>query len=179
MSMIASSSSHNDQDSRSLQVLLDAFGSRFSLDDITAAYHEASQNVDVAGEILFAMTEKTTESDQVEKNEATHAKAKVLRPKKSSVSVGSVSSVIGKEYVRTRPVSNPRQEASKPVKIDSKDIPETEMWCEESKEANIISRAPTEVEEFIVKMLGEGFQASPELIHQILGKQSSLLPFLD
>ncbi|CAG7890163.1 unnamed protein product [Brassica rapa] len=169
MSMIASSSSHNDQDSRSLQVLLDAFGSRFSLDDITAAYHEASQNVDVAGEILFAMTEKTTESDQVEKNEATHAKAKVLRPKKSSVSVGSVSSVIGKEYVRTRPVSNPRQEASKPVKIDSKDIPETEMWCEESKEANIISRAPTEVEEFIVKMLGEGFQASPELIHQILG----------
>ncbi|XP_033137308.1 putative nuclear RNA export factor SDE5 isoform X2 [Brassica rapa] len=169
MSMIASSSSHSDQDSRSLQVLLEAFGSRFSLDDITAAYHEASQNVDVAGEILFAMTEKTTESDQVEKNEATHAKAKVLRPKKSSVSVGSVSSVIGKEYVRTRPVSNPRQEASKPVKIDSKDIPETEMWCEESKEANIISRAPTEVEEFIVKMLGEGFQASPELIHQILG----------
>ncbi|CAN6920441.1 unnamed protein product [Brassica oleracea var. botrytis] len=169
MSMIGSSSSHNDQDSRSLQVLLEAFGSRFSLDDITAAYHEASQNVDVAGEILFAMTEKTTESDQVEKNEATHAKAKVLRPKKSSVSVGSVSSVIGKEYVRARPVSNPRQEASKPVKIDSKDIPETEMWCEESKEANIISRAPTEVEEFIVKMLGEGFQASPELIHQILG----------
>ncbi|XP_013675968.1 putative nuclear RNA export factor SDE5 [Brassica napus] len=168
MSMVASSS-HNDQDSRSLQVLLDAFGSRFSLDDITAAYHEASQNVDVAGEILFAMTEKTTESDQVEKNEATHAKAKVLRPKKSSVSVGSVSSVIGKEYVRTRPVCNARQEASKPVKIDSKDIPETEMWCQESKEAINISRAPTEVEEFIIKMLGEGFQASPELIHQILG----------
>ncbi|KAL0857512.1 hypothetical protein Bca101_062666 [Brassica carinata] len=172
MSMIASSS-HSDPDARSLQVLLEAFGSRFSLDDITAAYHEASQNVDVAGEILFALTEKTPRSDQVETNGATHAKAKVLRPKKSSVSVGSVSSVIGKEYARTRPVSNPRQEPTKPIKIDSKDIPETELWCDEEKptsnEANIISRAPTEVEEFIVKMLGEGFQASPELIHHILG----------
>ncbi|KAJ4886556.1 silencing defective 5 [Raphanus sativus] len=174
MSMIASSS-HNDQDSISLQVLLDAFGSSFSLDDITAAYRQASQNVDVAGEILFAMTEeKTPQSDQVKTNEeATHAKAKVLKPRKCSVSVGSVSSVIGKEYVRTRPVTNPRQEATKPVKIDSKDIPETEIWCDERpkrNEGNIIkSRAPTEVEEFIVKMLGEGFQASPELIHHILG----------
>ncbi|KAJ0238535.1 putative nuclear RNA export factor SDE5 [Hirschfeldia incana] len=178
MSMIASSSSHNDPDSRSLQVLLDAFGSRFSLDDITAAYHEASKNVDVAGEILFAMTENTPQCDH---NGATHvrvqpqedSKAKVLRPRKGSVSVGSVSSVIGKEYVRTRPLYNARQEATKPVKIDSKDIPETEIWCDDertkSKEANIVSRAPTEVEEFIVKMLGEGFQASPELIHHILG----------
>ncbi|KAF8090046.1 hypothetical protein N665_0490s0042 [Sinapis alba] len=176
MSMIASSSSHIDQDSISLQVLLDAFGSRFSLDDITAAYRQASQNVDVAGEILFAMTEKTPQSDQVgATSKPTHApvsKAKVLKPKKSCVSVGSVSSVIGKEYVRTRPVSNPRQEATKPMKIDSRDIPETEIWCDErpkSNEANIISRAPTEVEEFIVKMLGEGFQTSPEFIHQILG----------
>ncbi|CAH8391244.1 unnamed protein product [Eruca vesicaria subsp. sativa] len=175
MSMIASSS-HNDQDSISLQlqVLLDAFGSRFSLDDITAAYQEASENVDVAGEILFAMTEKT--HPQCEQLGATSktgqgdGKAKVLKPKRSSVSVGSVSSVIGKEYVRTRHVSNARQEATKPVKIDSKDIPETEMWsCEERNEANIISRAPTEIEEFIVKMLGEGFQASPEYIHHILG----------
>ncbi|CAH8293648.1 unnamed protein product [Eruca vesicaria subsp. sativa] len=189
MSMIASSS-HSDLDSRSLQVLLDAFGSRFSLDDIAAAYCQASQNVHEAGEILFAMTTKETpQSDQLKTNGATskptHAyvpkkvqpredsKAQVWRPKKSSVSVGTVSGVIGKEYARrVTPESNARQEAVKPMKIDARDIPETEIWSEEerprSNEANV-SRAPTDVEEFIVKMLGEGFQASPEVIQQILG----------
>ncbi|CAN7001232.1 unnamed protein product [Brassica rapa subsp. trilocularis] len=191
MSMLASSS-HSDPDSRSLQVLLDAFGSRFSLDDIAAAYCQASQNVHEAGEILFAMTTKETpQSDQVKTNGATskptHVSvpkkvqprendsnaAKVWRPKKSSVSVGTVSSVIGKEYARrSMPESNARQEAVKPMKIDARDIPETEIWSEEelprSSEGNV-SRAPTDVEEFIAKMLGEGFQASPEVIQQILG----------
>ncbi|CAH2053638.1 unnamed protein product [Thlaspi arvense] len=185
MSMVASSS-HGDPDSRSLQVLLEAFGSRFSLDDIASAYCQASRNVDVACEILFAMTEKTPRSDQLETNGATSkparvpkearrqqedSKAKVWRPKKNSVSAGTVSSVIGKEYVRSRPTSNAPREATKPMKIDSKDIPETELWSEEMPESNDVSksRAPTDVEEFIVKMLGEGFQASPEVIHQILG----------
>ncbi|KAF3608137.1 hypothetical protein DY000_02050499 [Brassica cretica] len=191
MSMLGSSS-HSDPDSRSLQVLLDAFGSRFSLDDIAAAYCQASQNVHEAGEILFAMTTKEApQSDQVKTNGATSKPthvyvpkkvqtqengsnaAKVWRPKKSSVSVGTVSSVIGKEYARrSMPESNARQEAVKPMKIDARDIPETEIWSEEelprSNEANV-SRAPTDVEEFIAKMLGEGFQASPEVIQQILG----------
>nr|VDD46317.1 unnamed protein product [Brassica oleracea] len=191
MSMLGSSS-HSDPDSRSLQVLLDAFGSRFSLDDIAAAYCQASQNVHEAGEILFAMTTKEApQSDQVKTNGATSKPthvyvpkkvqtqendsnaAKVWRPKKSSVSVGTVSSVIGKEYARrSMPESNARQEAVKPMKIDARDIPETEIWREEelprSNEGNV-SRAPTDVEEFIAKMLGEGFQASPEVIQQILG----------
>ncbi|CAH8260588.1 unnamed protein product [Arabidopsis lyrata] len=186
MSMIASSS-NSDPDSRSLQVLLDAFGSRFSLDDIAAAYCQASQNVDVAGEILFAMTEKTPQCDQVEmKNETSKpsqvyvpkevrrqedSKAKVWRPKRNSISVGTVSSVIGKEYARTRPISNAPREATKPMKIDSRDIPETELWSEEMPKSNEpkTNRAPTDVEEFIVKMLGEGFQASQDVIHQVLG----------
>ncbi|KAJ0264146.1 putative nuclear RNA export factor SDE5 [Hirschfeldia incana] len=185
MSMIASSS-HSDPDSRSLQVLLDAFGSRFSLDDIAAAYCQASQNVHEAGEILFAMTTKETlQTDQVQKSGATSKSThvyvpkkvqkqedKVWRPKKISVSVGTVSSVIGKEYARrTEPASNARQEAVKPMKIDARDIPETEIWSEEElpKSNTIISRAPTDVEEFIAKMLGEGFRASPEVIQQILG----------
>lgn len=194
MSMIASSS-HSDPDSRSLQVLLEAFGSRFSLDDIAAAYCQSSQNVDVAGEILFAMTEKTPQRDQVEMKKATSkptevyvpkevrlqedSKAKVWRPKKNSISVGTVSSIIGKEYARTRPISNAPREASKPMKIDSRDIPETEIWNEEMPKSNEakISRAPTDVEEFIVKMLGEGFQVSQDVIHQVLGKHS--LAFLD
>ncbi|EFH38956.1 hypothetical protein ARALYDRAFT_497335 [Arabidopsis lyrata subsp. lyrata] len=186
MSMIASSS-NSDPDSRSLQVLLDAFGSRFSLDDIAAAYCQASQNVDVAGEILFAMTEKTPQCDHVEmKNETSKpsqvyvpkevrrqedSKAKVWRPKRNSISVGTVSSVIGKEYARTRPISNAPREATKPMKIDSRDIPETELWSEEMPKSNEpkTNRAPTDVEEFIVKMLGEGFQASQDVIHQVLG----------
>ncbi|KAG2309821.1 hypothetical protein Bca52824_029569 [Brassica carinata] len=136
MSMIASSS-HSDPDSRSLQVLLDAFGSHSLRHD----YKE------------------TPQSDQLKTNGATSKPArvyvpkkvqtqedKVWRPKKSSVSVGTISSVIGKEYARrTEPASNARQEAAK------------------------VSRAPTDVEEFIAKMLGEGFQASPEVIQQILG----------
>lgn len=192
--MIASSS-NSDPDSRSLQVLLDAFGSRFSLDDIAAAYCQASQNVDVAGEILFAMTEKTPQCDQVEmKNETSKpsqvyvpkevrrqedSKAKVWRPKRNSISVGTVSSVIGKEYARTRPISNAPREATKPMKIDSRDIPETEIWSEEMPKSNEpkTNRAPTDVEEFIVKMLGEGFQASQDVIHQVLGKHS--LAFLE
>ncbi|VVA97721.1 unnamed protein product [Arabis nemorensis] len=186
MSMIASSS-QSDPDSRSLQVLLEAFGSRFSLDDIAAAYCQASQNVDVAGEILFAMTEKTPQSDQVELEGATSkpthvdvpmevrrqedSKPKVWRPKRNSISVGTVSSVIGKEYARYRPISNAPRESTKPMKIDSKDIPETEIWSEEMPRRNEpnISRAPTDVEKFIVKMLGEGFQASQDVIHQVLG----------
>jgi hypothetical protein len=194
MSKIASSS-NSDPDSRSLQVLLDTFGSRFSLDDIAAAYCQASQNVDVAGEILSAMAEKTPQCDQVEMKTATSkptqvyvpkevprqedSKAKVWRPKRNSISNGTVSSVIGKEYARTRPISNAPKEATKPLKINSRDIPETEIWSEEMRKSNEgkISRAPTDVEEFIVKMLGEGFQASQEVIHQVLGKHS--LAFLD
>jgi hypothetical protein len=186
MSKIASSS-NSDPDSRSLQVLLDTFGSRFSLDDIAAAYCQASQNVDVAGEILSAMAEKTPQCDQVEMKTATSkptqvyvpkevprqedSKAKVWRPKRNSISNGTVSSVIGKEYARTRPISNAPKEATKPLKINSRDIPETEIWSEEMRKSNEgkISRAPTDVEEFIVKMLGEGFQASQEVIHQVLG----------
>ncbi|XP_023642046.1 putative nuclear RNA export factor SDE5 isoform X1 [Capsella rubella] len=187
MSTIASSS-HSDPDSRSFQGLLEAFGSRFSLDVIMATYNQASQNVDVAGEILSAMTEKTPQSDQVEMKIATSKptqvyvpkevrpqednKAKVRRPKKNSISVGgTVSSVINKEYARTRPISNAPREATKPMKIDSRDIPETEIWSEEMPKSNEpkINRPPTEVEEFIIKMLGEGFQASQDVIHQVLG----------
>ncbi|XP_010502900.2 PREDICTED: putative nuclear RNA export factor SDE5 isoform X2 [Camelina sativa] len=186
MSMVASSS-HSDPDSRGLLVLLEAFSSRFSLDDITTAYYQASQNVNVAGEILFAMTEKTPQSDQVEMEKATSkptqvyvpkevrrqedSKAKVWRPKKTSISGGTISSFIGKEYATTRPISNAPRKTTKPMKIDSRDIPETEIWSEEMPKSNEakISRAPTDLEEFIVKMLGEGFQASPDVIRQVLG----------
>jgi hypothetical protein len=133
------------------------------------------------------MAEKTPQCDQVEMKTATSkptqvyvpkevprqedSKAKVWRPKRNSISNGTVSSVIGKEYARTRPISNAPKEATKPLKINSRDIPETEIWSEEMRKSNEgkISRAPTDVEEFIVKMLGEGFQASQEVIHQVLG----------
>ncbi|XP_010545822.1 PREDICTED: putative nuclear RNA export factor SDE5 isoform X2 [Tarenaya hassleriana] len=180
------SASLRDSDSRSLQVLLEAFGSRFSLEDIDTAFCQANRNVNKAGEILFAMTEKMPKSDELNVSEAIldptsrnvpqevhqeDMKSRVSKPKKYSASVGTVSSVIGKEYVSTRTLANAPRKATKPLKIDAKDIPETEIWSEEMPENSKgnSDRSQTDVEEFLIKMLREGFQVNPSVVHEVLG----------
>ncbi|XP_043810619.1 putative nuclear RNA export factor SDE5 [Manihot esculenta] len=92
-----------------------------------------------------------------------------LKSKKCSASMGTVSSVIGKEYAKTRQLTNESVEAKKPLKLDSQEFPVSEIW-NDKKPASVTRKDPSQVdiEEFLFKMLGEGFQLEMPVIHEVL-----------
>lgn len=206
METSTSCSAHCDDDQRDLESLLEAFGSAFSLEDITSAYFQASRNIDMAGDILYALHESTTTAacvfkDGLEVASATYSDLssecegasstssdlssgnvlqksnhkkrnfRVPKDKKCSTSLGTVSSVIGKDYVRPKPLTNESCKATKPLKLDSREVPVSEIWSEDVP-LNTAARHDTvhkDVEEFLFQMLGDGFQLDRNVIRDVLG----------
>ncbi|KAL4349264.1 hypothetical protein AHAS_Ahas10G0024600 [Arachis hypogaea] len=108
---------------KALKCLLDAFGSVFSLEEIASAYCKASRNADLAGEMLYEMKGTSSSSSSHSSNadarveetsgtsdgysvENSSHERKNLRAKARSVSVGTVSGTIGRDYVRPVPSAN-------------------------------------------------------------------------
>ncbi|XWS09968.1 hypothetical protein CRYUN_Cryun39dG0035500 [Craigia yunnanensis] len=150
-----------NQDEEALKELLDVLGSQFSLEDIASAYYKAKGNVNITGDILCARncgrtlsaradtfenksvdanttsvdfsagreTESAASSEYTSANPNTGA----LKSKRCSVSMGSVSGVIGKNYVKPRPSRKDSPKTTKPVKIDSKELPVSAIWIEEDQ----------------------------------------------
>ncbi|XP_050214013.1 putative nuclear RNA export factor SDE5 isoform X2 [Mercurialis annua] len=181
---------YDDNDEKALKGLSEAFAS-FSLEDITSAYYKADRNADSAGEILCNMQGSTSSSSAF----ATNGEARGLESAKPSygeiyvktrqengkfgapkqkwrpVSGGTVSSIIGKDYVRPVPAVNGDFMGTKPVKLDANEFPMSELWREEpimnpSKNGHM----QKDMEDFIFRMLGDGFQLERDLVHQILDK---------
>ncbi|XP_058001453.1 putative nuclear RNA export factor SDE5 isoform X2 [Hevea brasiliensis] len=119
---------------------------------------------------LSKLSSEWPSDNHLEKTSAGQNRTKELRSKKCSISMGTVSSVIGKEYAKPRPLTYESTEARKPLKLDSKDFPVSEIWSEKNPSSvttrNKISQV--DIEEFLFKMLGEGFQLDMPVIREVL-----------
>ncbi|KAF2286016.1 hypothetical protein GH714_009710 [Hevea brasiliensis] len=121
---------------------------------------------------LSTLSSEWPSDNHLEKTSAGQNRTKELRSKKCSISMGTVSSVIGKEYAKPRPLTYESTEARKPLKLDSKDFPVSEIWSEKNPSSvttrNKISQV--DIEEFLFKMLGEGFQLDMPVIREVLDR---------
>ncbi|XVE80162.1 hypothetical protein DITRI_Ditri14bG0117500 [Diplodiscus trichospermus] len=184
----------NLDDEEALKELLDVFGSQFSLEDIASAYYEAKGNIDSTAEILCARNDARTLSPTADTFEnksvgahtasvellcgsesersgsSEYTSANPSKSKKCSVSMGSVSGMIGKKYVETRPSRKDFPESTKPVKIDSKELPVSALWSEEGPSIRTTRNGTThgDLEEFLFEMLGHGFQLDKSVIGEVL-----------
>ena len=195
--MEVSASSISEYDERkALEVLLDAFGSTFSLQEIASAYCKAGRNADLAGEILYDMNKSTSTSTALACNQVTATfneevkddassecysdisehlcpedrNPKASNPKRRPVSTGTISGVIGKSY--TRSTASARESvATKPLKLDMTKFPLLECRDKEDKFDSVKDDLMhKDIEGFIFKMLGNGFQLDRGLIQEVLGK---------
>lgn len=179
-----------DDDQKGLKVLLDAFGSVFSLEEIASAYCNAGRNADDAGYVLsdmkgssFASTTNSTncvgESESSEELSCGNFSEKLIpadgNPRSSkqkwhTISVDTVSSVVGKDYVRSTPLANGSCMAAQPSKLDSKVLPASELLGKDYKmDASKDDQMHQDVEDFLFKMLGDGFQLDRDVIREVLG----------
>ncbi|KAG8502605.1 hypothetical protein CXB51_001133 [Gossypium anomalum] len=181
-----------------LKELLDAFGSKFSLEEIATAYYEAKGNVSITADILYARNNGRTSKEAVDTYENKSAAAnttsvkllsgwesetaaspkytssnlngEALKSKRGSVSMGSVSSLIGKNYVKPRPSRMDSPDTTKPVKFDSKEFPASLIWNEEAPSCRTTRNNTTngDLEKFLFEMLGDGFQLDKSVIQEVL-----------
>ncbi|KAK7412335.1 hypothetical protein VNO78_03789 [Psophocarpus tetragonolobus] len=178
---------------KALKCLLDAFGSVFSIDEIASAYCKASRNADLAGEILYEMqgtssgSSSTNPHVRTESSDGYSQERKTSKPKFRPVSAGTVSGIIGKDYVRPASSSNASFASIKPTKLDAKSLPITGIWREKGKQ-DVPSfnhhQLHQGMEDFLFKMLGDGFQLDRNMIRQVLetcgyDMQKSLVKLLD
>ncbi|XP_022926752.1 putative nuclear RNA export factor SDE5 [Cucurbita moschata] len=166
-----------------LKSLFDAFGSAFSLNEIASAYLKAGYNADLAGEILFQMQGSTSSSASngelgngdnlgqhkvFEKSNQVKGNQKTGKSKVQPFSAGTVSNVIGKEYARSKPSANNITKVYKPVKVGVKAL-------HESPSEGDCTGIPSDfhlhhdMEDFLFKMLGDGFKLKREVIREVLG----------
>ncbi|VVA38535.1 PREDICTED: putative nuclear RNA export [Prunus dulcis] len=161
MQAFSSPTASDDDQKRDLEYLLEVFSSMCSLKDIASAYCQARQNVEMAAEILCASHNPL--------NGAGNTRAS--KSKKNSGSVGPVSGMIGKEYIRPRSSTNESVEVKKPLKLELKEVPVSEIWSEEVESTMPAenSKMHADIEEFLFKMLGEGFKLDMDVIREVLG----------
>ncbi|ONI12801.1 hypothetical protein PRUPE_4G184000 [Prunus persica] len=193
MQAFSSPTSSDDDQKRDLEYLLEVFSSMCSLKDIASAYCQERQNVEMAAEILCASLVSPSDgagsskvkfegasatssegmsSDKVLQNPIKGAgNTRASKSKKNSVSGGTVSGMIGKEYIRPRSSTNESIEVKKPLKLGLKEVPASEIWSEEVESTMPAenSKMHADIEEFLFKMLGEGFKLDMDVIREVLG----------
>ncbi|XP_048328019.1 putative nuclear RNA export factor SDE5 isoform X1 [Ziziphus jujuba] len=181
-------SEYSDEE-KVLKSLLDAFGSAFSLDEIASAYCKAGRNADSAGEILYEMqgskatfTTHTFSGESREKESTDSSYGNVAgqscelnvnsvasKQKHRAASIGIVSSIIDKDYVRGTHSINGSCNATRPLRKNSKVLPVSELCVKEdnsnSARDDCLHR---DMEEFLFKMLGDGFKLERGVIREIL-----------
>lgn len=183
---------YTDDDEKKLRKLLDAFGSVISLEDIASVYCETGRDLHCTTEMLCNMKGGTAgtsskpqdnaknisgaSSGSLSSNVSENAHSVNLKPKRSSAIMGTVSSVIGKDYIKPRPLTKTFSEKLKPVKLHSEEFPVSEIW-EEKKAPTHPSTScgesmVSDVQEFIFRMLGDGFQLEMSVIQDVVGEQS-------
>ncbi|GFP96715.1 hypothetical protein PHJA_001815600 [Phtheirospermum japonicum] len=190
-----SSSSYTDEDQKNLKQLLEAFGSVISLEDMASAYCEAGRDLELTAEKLCTMQTSDAGSsfpnplDNVENptgsssgctsnNIPENDNLTKSKPKKCSASMGTVSGVIGKDYMKPTTQPDGLHQKSKPMIINSDDFPVSEIW-DERKESASTSRSESmdsDIQEFLCKMLGVGFQLEKSVIQDVVGQCGYNMP---
>ncbi|KAF4363798.1 hypothetical protein F8388_000463 [Cannabis sativa] len=91
------------------------------------------------------------------------------RSKYRSASIGTVSSIIGKDYVKTAQFKQGYVKANKSMKLNSKVLPVSEPLIREAKlNSEKDDNVHDDMEEFLFHMLGDGFQLERDVIRQVL-----------
>ncbi|CAN1175480.1 Putative nuclear RNA export factor SDE5 [Linum perenne] len=181
----------HDDEEKALAVLLDVFGSVFPLDQIASAYCKAGRDPDLAGQLLYnwqgglstsvhsePIKEEVEEDAFASSSSAAvgvsgHADPKIRAPKQKGrpVSAGTVSSFLGKDYIKSKPVANGSSLVRKPLKLDANEwlvSDDGEQKGEQSQPVN--ENMQESMEDFLFKMLGNGFQMDREVIRGVLDK---------
>ncbi|XWS19585.1 hypothetical protein CRYUN_Cryun31cG0028200 [Craigia yunnanensis] len=101
------------------------------------------------------------------------------------VSGGTVSSMLGKGYMKSVPLANGSYPGTKPLKVDSKELPMSVLWGEGLKSSTLKEdHLHKDMEVFLFKMLGEGFRLERDVIREVLDScgydmQKSMKKLLD
>ncbi|XP_015082972.1 putative nuclear RNA export factor SDE5 isoform X1 [Solanum pennellii] len=191
-----------DDDSKNLEQLLDVFGSVVSLDDIAAAYCKAGRDPIIAGDILGDQKPSSsgTTNSEMEENiqdsvtltsefeevgdsmistsasvseiDAERVGPRSSKQKKLSVSMGTVSSMIPKDYLTNRPLITETSTRIKPLKLSADDFLTPELREEKAPlgAADMSETLPSSVEEFLFNMLGSGFSLDRSVIGDVVGQ---------
>ncbi|KAK4342059.1 hypothetical protein RND71_037875 [Anisodus tanguticus] len=187
------------EDTKNLERLLNVFGSVVSLDDIAAAYCEAGRDPIMAGDIIVGRQASTSASDKkiedsmtltsesefekvgdsviwtsesVSEMDAKRDGPSSSKQKKLSASMGSVSSMIPRDYVTNRPLIIETSTRIKPLKLSADDLFTPELRDEKAPlgAAATSENLPSSVEEFLFKMLGSGFSLDMSVIKDVVGQ---------
>lgn len=169
-----------DDETRALERLLDIFGSVLSLRDIASAFCKAGRNFELAAEILSESNESSSSasskavdlSEQLSENiSKTRADvySKPVKPKKHSAAVGTISGVIGREYSKPQISSGGLSQTDKPLKVNLSEFAVAEMQKDDVGSMTKKDPMKVDVEDFLFKMLGEGFQLEMDVIRDVLG----------
>ncbi|KAI5662607.1 hypothetical protein M9H77_21930 [Catharanthus roseus] len=171
-------------DMQNLEKLLEAFGSMVSLKDIASVYCQSGRDLFTASQILSdqhsstSMASASTSRELLESVDASLSvdsleKADCIKskPRKAPASLGTVSGVIGRDYARTKPSINESMKP-KPLKLNSHDIPASEIWDEKDSPYSMrkTETLHKDTEEFLFKMLGDGFHLERSVIQDIVGQ---------
>ncbi|KAM7264345.1 hypothetical protein ACFE04_002028 [Oxalis oulophora] len=181
----------HDNEDAALMTLLETVGSVFSLTEIASAYCDAGKDADMAVEILYEKQASSSSSvslgsasDSEVRSEKSaglsyipelfstvNENLKPSKPKKYTVSAGSVAGVIGKDYLKATPQAKDSYVDKKPLRLDSTEFPVSEIWTEgDRSNSSKDDQLQKDMEEFLFKMLGDGFQLSRDMIQEVLGK---------
>ncbi|MBA0787024.1 hypothetical protein Gotri_027153, partial [Gossypium trilobum] len=177
---------------KALNNLFDAFESVFSLNDIASAYCEAGRNSNLAGLILSCEVFTTDQPVSAATNECSgnrkkdelmessccssfqsscQANGNLRSPKQKArpVSKGTISSMLGKGYMKSVPLANGSYAGTKPMKVDSKEVPISLFWGEKlecnSQNEDLMYK---DMEDFLFKMLGKEFRLERDVIGEIV-----------
>ncbi|KAG4182859.1 hypothetical protein ERO13_A09G072300v2 [Gossypium hirsutum] len=107
------------------------------------------------------------------------------KQKARPVSGGTVSSMLGKGYMKSVPLANGSYPGTKPMKVDSKEMPMSLFWGEELEPSSQNEdRMHKDMEDFLFKMLGEGLRLERDVIREVLNScgynmQKSMKKLLD
>ncbi|KAK1405170.1 putative nuclear RNA export factor SDE5 [Heracleum sosnowskyi] len=175
-----------DDDSKNLEILLEAFSSVVSREDIASAYCQAGRDVYAASELVcnYNGSISTSSRSKDDPDGATSSKSSAenflekscverncIPPKQMTrpVSIGTVSGVIGREYSKTKPSSHEQNTVRKPIKFYSNELPPSEVWGEHPPD-NVATNETMkkDVENFLFRMLGDGFKLDMGVIQEVL-----------
>lgn len=182
---VSSASGLKNGEERALKGLLEAFGTVFSLNDIAIAFCKAGKNPNLAGQILYEMggsstsstaytsdsearNEESTEPSEDNKSNDSWPRNEKFRGSKQKcrpASVGSVSSILGKEYVRSIPLANGSCPGTKPLKLDAKDLPVPELVEDAEFNPSNEDLLRKDMEKFLFKMFE--YQLDRDVISEV------------
>ncbi|KAG8071587.1 hypothetical protein GUJ93_ZPchr0006g46143 [Zizania palustris] len=190
MDLPNSQTSSNDDETRALNALLDAFSCAFSLEDIATAYCKANGDVNRAGDLLTGLELSMGKSNAVDPSVGTilphidkaveetftknsgQARSREKLQQKCSASFGTVSCMLEKGSTRATASVNRITGKEKHPMVELPEYMRDDFNVKNEKSDSAPKKETLnnrDIEEFLFSMLGEGFKLSMEMIREVLG----------